>query len=99
MENSASLREQMFSLIAQWEQSGLSQKSFCEKHQFPYHRFHYWYKRYRKVSDQPSGEEPATFVPLKVDSGACHTEVVMPGGVRIIFHQPVTASYLIQLTR
>ncbi|WP_442345985.1 IS66 family insertion sequence element accessory protein TnpA, partial [Foetidibacter luteolus] len=34
----------MFSMIGDWQQSGLSQKAFCAQHGIRYHVFHYWYK-------------------------------------------------------
>lgn len=99
MEGSKTVREQMFSLLSQWQDSRLSKKEFCSQHQISYHRFHYWYKRYHATDHSPSNQQSATFVPLRVDADCSHTEVLLPGGVRIIFHQPVTAAYLQQLIR
>jgi len=48
MINQPELRDRMFELIEQWQQSGLSQKAFCEQHSIRYYVFHYWYRRYRK---------------------------------------------------
>lgn len=99
MEGSKTVREQMFSLLSQWEVSRLSKKEFCSQHHISYHRFHYWYKRYRGADAASPNQQSATFMPLRVDSDCSHTEVVLPGGVRIIFHQQVTAAYLQQLIR
>lgn len=98
MENSESVRERMFALVRQWEISGMSQKSFCEQHELAYHRFFYWRKRYRNAQHSSSNQGSA-FIPLTITPDPAQTEVVMPGGIRIIFHQPVSASFLIQLTR
>ena len=43
MINQPEVRERMFELIEQWQQSGLSQKAFCEQHSIRYYVFHYWY--------------------------------------------------------
>ena len=43
------VREQMFEHINGWKQSGVTQKSFCEQANIPYHVFHYWYKVYRDL--------------------------------------------------
>ena len=48
MINQPELRDRMFELIEQWQQSGLSQKAFCEQHSIRYYVFQYWYRRYRK---------------------------------------------------
>ena len=44
MQKDEATREQMFKMISTWQQSGLSQKSFCEQNGIRYHVFHYWYK-------------------------------------------------------
>lgn len=47
-------RNTMFSLIENWQQSGLSQKAFCEQQQIAAHQFYYWYKCYRIQNDVPA---------------------------------------------
>ena len=88
-------RQQMFAMIEQWLTSGLTQKAFCEQHSIRYYVFHYWYKRYRM---QQSGiqDNATSFVKLQVakpsPSGA--VEINFPGGIRILFHEPVSSNYL-----
>ena len=41
-------QQKMFSMIDQWQQSGFTQKQFCEQHNIRYYVFHYWLGRYRK---------------------------------------------------
>jgi hypothetical protein len=95
MHFSSDQRQQMFSLMEQWQQSGLTQKTFCEQQSIRYYVFHYWYKRYRM---QQSGlaDNPGSFVKLQVSkplpSGSI--EINYPGGVRILFHEPVSSEYL-----
>jgi hypothetical protein len=48
MRNQPEVREQMFKLIEQWQQSSLTQNAFCEQQSIKYHVFHYWYKRYHE---------------------------------------------------
>ena len=87
--------QHMFSLIEQWQQSDLTQKAFCEQHSIRYHVFHYWYKRYRV--QQPDAENNAgSFVKLQVvkPSSAGRVEINFPGGIRILFHEPVSSNYL-----
>lgn len=55
MRSQPEVREQMFKLIEQWQQSRLTQNTFCEQQFIRYHVFHYWYKRYREQhADQQS---------------------------------------------
>ncbi len=88
-------RQQMFKLIEQWQQSGLTQKAFCEQQSIRYYVFHYWYKRYRM---QQSGvqDNAGSFVKLQVakPSGTGSVEINYPGGIRLVFHDPVSSSYL-----
>lgn len=85
--------QQMFSLIEQWKQSGLTQKAYCEQSGLSYHMFHYWYKRYR---DKNTSEGATSFVKLQVQPSAIqpHVELLLPDGRRLLFHQPVGSDYL-----
>lgn len=88
-------REKMFSLIEAWQQSGLSQRAYCEQNAVRYSLFHYWYSRYRQ--GQPTAEEPGGFLSLNVQPsapGAVVVELLPVDGKRIIFHQGVSAEYL-----
>ncbi|TKK70376.1 hypothetical protein FC093_06415 [Ilyomonas limi] len=100
MEYREATQQQMFLMIASWQQSGLTQKDYCEQHSVRYHVFHYWYKKYRdtQLSDQPAG-----FIPLQIQPSAAasntpsagvHTEMVLPNGRRLLFHRPVSVDYL-----
>ena len=88
--------QQMFNMLTHWQQSGISQKLYCEQHGIRYHVFHYWYKRYR--GEQSNSSEPA-FIPLTVkpsfsDATCANIEVVLADGKRILFHQPVSCDFL-----
>src|SRR4051812_39300409 len=95
-------QQQMFSMIACWQQSGLTQKAYCEQHSILYHVFHYWYKKYRDA--QPSDKQ-ADFIALHLQQPSAahsypapatgaHMELLLPDGRRLLFHQPVSADYL-----
>ena len=83
---------QMFGYIDQWQQSGLTQKAFCQQASLAYHVFHYWYRRYRIAESKPA----SSFIKLGVSSPciSLHTELVLPDGKRLLFHQPVSIDYL-----
>ncbi len=95
MHRQPEVREQMFQLIEQWQQSGLTQNTFCQQQSIKYHVFHYWYKRYR---EQHSGDQSnvGSFVKLQIakPTSAGSVEICYPDGMRIIFHEPVSSNYL-----
>lgn len=88
-------RQQMFAMIEQWRTSGLTQKAFCEQRSIRYYVFHYWYKRY-KMQQSGVDDNAGSFVKLQVakPSSSGGVEINFPGGIRIIFHEPVSSSYL-----
>ncbi|MBA3830275.1 MAG: hypothetical protein H0X33_15175 [Taibaiella sp.] len=88
-------RQQMFAMIEQWRTCGLTQKAFCEQRSIRYYVFHYWYKRY-KMQQSGVDDNAGSFVELQVakSSSAAPVEINFPGGIRIIFHEPVSSSYL-----
>ena len=55
-------QQRMFDFIEQWKVSGLSQKAWCEQHDFGYSNFHYWYRRYRNQTIDPAASKQASFV-------------------------------------
>ena len=86
------VKQQMFTKIIQWQQSGVTQKAFCQQNDIAYHVFHYYYGCFRsKNNDQAS-----TFIKLQVAPGyvSTHTELVLPDGKRLLFHQGVSADFL-----
>lgn len=90
-------RSEMFSIIDQWQQSGLSQKAFCRDRSLRYSSFHYWFKIYRNHrGEQPAANEH-TFVPLRlerVSSASPVMELVLVDGKRILFHHLPTTDFL-----
>ncbi|HRQ18298.1 MAG TPA: hypothetical protein PL085_14580 [Agriterribacter sp.] len=95
MRNSAEVRRQMSEMIERWRQSGLSQKSFCENESIKPYVFYYWYKHWR-LAEQAS-ENKSGFVKLNIEKATVPTsvEIHFPGGVRLVFHEPVDSDYLI----
>ncbi len=93
----------MFSMIASWQQSSLSQKQYCEQNNIRYAVFHYWYKRYKqRQTPQPPD---AGFVPLNIhpapsfNSCPAQIEILLADGTRVLFHQAVSSAYLKALIR
>lgn len=89
-------RNTMFSLIENWQQSGLSQRAFCEQHQIVPHVFYYWYKCYRAQNDVAFVQPAKRFIELHAHNtqGEAAIEVLLLSGHRIYFNQPVAASFI-----
>jgi hypothetical protein len=100
MPSNEDVQQQMFATIQSWQQSGLTQKVYCEQHSIRYHIFHYWYKRFRASQSTP---KEFGFIPLQTApspsliTAPAHTELLLPDGRRLVFHQPVSSDYLKQL--
>lgn len=87
----------MFDCILQWQQSGLSQKAWCEQKGIAYGCFHYWYKRFRNQQAGNKQVAGSGFVQLMVHdrpAGAPWCELVLTGGQRLFFHQPLPAEFI-----
>lgn len=87
----------MFSLIENWRQSGLSQKAYCEQRQIVPHVFYYWHKCYRTQNTVPATQSAKGFIELHTHPGIsaeAGIEVLLTCGHRILFHQPVAASFI-----
>jgi hypothetical protein len=83
---------QMFDKVVQWQQSGLTQKAYCEQQGLAYHVFHYYYKRFGDKENTGSHK----FIKLQVMPGNVSTnmELVYPDGKRLLFHQGVSVDFL-----
>lgn len=92
MQKDTEVREQMFGMIMDWQQSGLNQKAYCIKHDIRYHVFHYWYKVYRNAHALPKASFVKLLVAPSLSSSAA--ELICTDGKRLVFHQPVAADYL-----
>lgn len=89
------VRQQMFKLIEQWQQSKLTQKAYCEQQSIKYYIFHYWYKCYRQEQCGVDNNN-SSFVKLQIAKpvAAGAVEIHFPGGIRLFFHEPVSSNYL-----
>ena len=88
----------MYSLIRQWETSGVSQEKFLVKHHIATSTFGYWRKKYLRETDQKQKKE---FIPVKVSAtvGEKTTptgtlEVVYPNGIRLVCSENMDLSRL-----
>lgn len=72
-----SKRDKMLSLVAQWRQSGQTQKDFCLLHGTKVCTLGYWIKRSSEQSDEGG------FTELLPSPDQRKIEVIYPNGVRI----------------
>ena len=90
-ENKEQIREQQLAMITSWKQSGQNQRQFCLQNNIAYHVFHYWYKVYRDEHSTQDG----SFVALNIAAPQqADVEVHFADGKRILFHQPVSVTFL-----
>lgn len=82
MQDKKKHRFQKLQMTHQWQQSGLSQKAFCQANAIAYHVFHYWYGVYR--SDKKISH---TFVPLQIKHTGGDQQITVTGisGIQIQF--------------
>ncbi|HEY4195132.1 MAG TPA: hypothetical protein VGM63_06335 [Mucilaginibacter sp.] len=81
-------------MIESWKRSGQSQKAWCRQQEIAYHIFHYWYQQYRKVHAQPEATQDFISLSVKSETTPSCCEVVYVDGTRVVFHEPVSVSYL-----
>lgn len=96
--------EEMFPVVEDWLQSGLTQKAYSQVHDLPLHILPYWANRYRKAQqapiDQHAQSSSGHFIPVATGNTMNGgMEIALPTGVVIRFASPVPASYLQQLLK
>ncbi|WP_295539113.1 IS66 family insertion sequence element accessory protein TnpA [Thiolapillus sp.] len=50
--------------IAAWQQSGLTQKAYCEHQELRYSTFGYWVRKLRRAAEPATEKKGAGFVPV-----------------------------------
>ncbi|WP_419595130.1 IS66 family insertion sequence element accessory protein TnpA [Thiolapillus sp.] len=50
--------------IAAWQQSGLTQKAYCEQQELRYSTFGYWVRKLRRAAEPATKKKGAGFVPV-----------------------------------
>ena len=86
-------KEEMFLAIELWQESGLSQRKFCNREKLSLQTFGYWLRKYRNEKLGPTEENPPeTFIPVKVPGtrikgpsllSSANIEISFPNGVRL----------------
>ncbi|MDA3883289.1 MAG: hypothetical protein PF481_08380 [Bacteroidales bacterium] len=79
--------QEMFPLIEQWQESGLTKKQFAKEHNIHEKTFYYWqYKYARKTTSSISKEQKASFIEIQNNQSTernLHMEIALEKGVTI----------------
>jgi hypothetical protein len=78
----------MTEIIRQWEQSGQSQKSFCQSRNIAHSKFYYWLK---KVRARQIPENQTDFIAVRIDQArnTGDLDIQYPNGVILKLHTPI----------
>ena len=85
-------KEMMYSLVAKWRGSGLSQNKFCIDENISKSTFGYWVTKFRKEKGltRSSLKNPKTFIPIELPrtmsspiAEVDQIEIVYPNGIRL----------------
>lgn len=82
-------------VVRRWEESGLTQRVFCEQENIKEGTFNYWRKLYKEQRAEPSNG----FVSLKVEAQPITEalEVIYPNGVKLRIPQGTSPALVRQL--
>jgi len=86
--------EKMKILYADWQQSGLSKKAFCQQKGIPHSSFFYWIKRFTSSDtlSAPNFMELSFSDPIKTE--AVFLEIEYPTGARLKLYKQAEASWI-----
>jgi len=71
-------REQMLSIISDWQQSGKSKKAYCAENGINEAKFYYWISRIKESDKSVVG-----FLTIDKSNKSSDIEIIYPNGVRI----------------
>ena len=88
--------DEMYPLVEQYEERAQTAAAFCAEHGISYAQLLYWRQKYRR-----DAADSRSFVEIgrSAAGDAAQVEILYPGGMRVRFFAPVSASYLAQLAR
>ena len=88
----------MYPLVEQYEERTQSAAAFCAERGISYAQLLYWRQKYHR---EAAAADDGSFVEIGGPGGSeqPQVEVTYPGGMRVRFFAPVSASYLAQLVQ
>ena len=95
MKKTRHTKEEMKAVYANWQQSGMNKKAFCQQIGMPHATFFYWIKKFEEP--QPSsapGFLEVNFPNPVPDSEAVFLEIEYPSGAKLKLYQQTEASWI-----
>lgn len=85
----------MKTLYADWQNSGMNKKAFCQQAGIPHATFFYWIKKFaaQDISSSPEFME-LNFAPQLINSEAVFLEIEYPSGARVKLYRQADASWI-----
>jgi hypothetical protein len=94
-------QEKMYTLVEQWEASGLSKKEFSQNAGITYDSFLYWAQKYSREVNRTTKRSSEIFVPLQMDYPVniqeLPVEITYPNGVKLACSPSVSLEQLHRL--
>lgn len=86
--------EEMKAIYAQWQQSGLNKKEYCQQAGIEPSKFFYWAKKFRENGVSPSSDFLELDLSSHANSGDVFLEIEYPSGARLKLYQKAEASWI-----
>lgn len=89
----------MFLLIAQWEESGMTQVEFCHTRNIPKSTFYYWHKKYKEEKEGCQNSFIPVTVKESVPSSCSEPEITItyPNQVQVTLSKGSSVEYIREL--
>jgi hypothetical protein len=95
MKKTRHTEEEMKTLYANWQKSGLNKKVYCQQIGMPHATFFYWIKKLSaKEPVSAPGFMELDLAPHFPDSETVFLEIEYPSGARLKLYRPVDASWV-----
>jgi hypothetical protein len=90
--------EEMKAIYAQWQQSGLNKKEYCQQAGIEPSKFFYWAKKFRANGEPPSSGflelDLSSQTNTHTNSGNVFLEIEYPSGARLKLYGQAEASWV-----
>ena len=84
----------MKALYADWQQSGLSKKAFCQQIGIPHSSFFYWIKKFNSREHSPAPDFTELDFSASFSGEPVFLEIEYPTGARIKLYRQAEASWI-----
>lgn len=84
----------MKALYAEWQQSGLSKKAFCQQMDIPHSSFFYWIKKFNSSENSPASDFMELDFSTSYNTAPVFLEIEYPTGARLKLYRQAEASWI-----